>query len=108
MTTPSPPPPPPSEKPLSKSTNAKHASAAASNDGATLGCSGLILIAIVVAMCSGRSEIDAMRNELGQMQAQMHRLEAQLRDIANLLAQTSERGGEGQPAAEPQQPPKGR
>lgn len=50
---------------------------------AQLGCGTLILIAIIVALFSGRGDLDDLQSEVGALRDQVTRLEAKI-DTLNL------------------------
>jgi hypothetical protein len=56
--------------------------AESTNVRASLGCGTLILIAIIVAMFSGRSETDDLRNEVRELRTQVERLEAKIDSLS--------------------------
>jgi outer membrane murein-binding lipoprotein Lpp len=52
----------------------------------SLGCGTLILIAIIVLLFSGRSEIDELQTEIRDLRTQVERLEAKIDSLNARLA----------------------
>jgi hypothetical protein len=65
------------------------ADAPARSDGnvkASLGCGTLILVALIVALFSGRSEIEALQTEIRDLRTQVERLEIKIDSLNARLA----------------------
>jgi hypothetical protein len=53
---------------------------------ASLGCGTLILIAVIVALFSGRNQVEDLETEIGELRTQIERLEAKIDSLNARLA----------------------
>ncbi len=54
---------------------------------AQLGCGTLILIALIVALFSGQSEVSDLQEEIGNLQTQVERLEGKIDSLSAAVAE---------------------
>lgn len=81
-------------------TETKEAAPAAGNQGVQLGIGTLIIIALIVTMCSGRSEVEKVQRDTAELKKQLGVIEQKLDTLVSKGEATTSTGVEAPVAPE--------